>query len=49
MLDGRRIIPLTGEQREITICRSQREARFVRLTERNNFGLLRSKLSEWTH
>lgn len=49
VLDGRRIIPLTGEQREITICRSQREARFVRLTERNNFGLLRSKLSEWTH
>lgn len=49
VLDGRRIIPLTRESREITVCRSGRSARFVRLRERNNFSLLRSKLSEWTH
>ncbi|MBR1558701.1 MAG: NAD(+)/NADH kinase [Clostridia bacterium] len=49
VLDGRRIIPLNHETREITICRSERVARFVRLRERNYFGLLRSKLSEWTH
>lgn len=49
VLDGRRIIPLNNESREITICRSQRAARFVRMKERNNFSLLRSKLSEWTH
>lgn len=49
VLDGRRIIPLNDVSREITICRSSRSARFIRLTDRNNFGLLRSKLSEWTH
>lgn len=49
VLDGRRVIPLNDESREITICRSDRQARFIRLMERNNFGLLRSKLSEWTH
>ncbi len=49
VLDGRRIIPLNDPSREITICRSSRQARFIRLTSRNNFGLLRSKLSEWTH
>lgn len=49
VLDGRRVIPLTDTSREITICRSDRQARFIRLVERNNFGLLRSKLSEWTH
>lgn len=49
VLDGRRMIPLNNESREITICRSDREARFVRLMNRNSFGLLRSKLSEWTH
>lgn len=49
VLDGRRVIPLTDESREITICRSDRQARFIRLADRNNFGLLRSKLSEWTH
>ena len=49
VLDGRRIIPLSSASREITICRSHRDARFVHLTERNSFGLLRSKLSEWTH
>ena len=49
VLAGRRIIPFDNESREITICRSGRDARFVRLTERSSFGLLRSKLSEWTH
>ena len=49
VLDGRRIIPLTNQSREITICRSRRVARFVRLRERNHFSLLRNKLSEWTH
>ena len=49
VLDGRRIIPMNDASREITICRSSRQARFIRLVERNNFGLLRSKLSEWTH
>ena len=48
-LDGRRILPLTREQPEITICRSPRQARFIRFAEKNYFGLLRSKLSEWTH
>ena len=49
VLDGRRILPLNNESREVTICRSKRSARFVRLRERNNVSLLRSKLSEWTH
>lgn len=49
VLDGRRIIPLNDESREITICQSDRQARFIRLMDRNSFGLLRSKLSEWTH
>ena len=49
VLDGRRIIPLNDATPEITICRSERQARFIRLVERDNFGLLRSKLSEWTH
>ena len=49
VLDGRKVIPLTADHKEITICRSERAARFVRLRERNHFALLRSKLSEWTH
>ena len=49
VLDGRRVIPLNRKRPEITICRSTRQARFVRLNEKNYFGLLRSKLSEWTH
>ena len=49
VLDGRRVISLTQERPEITICRSARQARFVRFHEKNYFGLLRSKLSEWTH
>ena len=49
VLDGRRVIPLDREHPEITIRRSVRQARFVRLYEKNYYGLLRSKLSEWTH
>ena len=49
VLDGRKSIALTGKGAEITIRRSDRQARFVRLRERNYYGLLRSKLSEWTH
>ena len=49
VLDGRRVILMNPMQPEITICRSPRPARFVRFHEKNYFGLLRSKLSEWTH
>ncbi len=49
VLDGRRSISLNRDNPEITIRRSDRPARFVRLRERNYFQLLRSKLSEWTH
>lgn len=49
VLDGRKFIPLQGEQAEITIRRSARNARFIRLHDRNYFDLLRGKLSEWTH
>ena len=49
VLDGRRAIMLDREHPEITIRRSLRQARFVRLNEKNYYGLLRSKLSEWTH
>ena len=49
VLDGRKIIAMSPERSEITICRSERPARFVRLHERNYYRLLRSKLSEWTH
>ena len=49
VLDGRRILHMDRQTPEITICRSPRPARFVRFHEKNYFGLLRSKLSEWTH
>ncbi len=49
VLDGRRVLRMDHQQPEITICRSPRQARFVRFHEKNYFGLLRSKLSEWTH
>lgn len=49
VLDGRRVLLMSRERPEITICRSPRQARFVRFHEKNYFGLLRSKLSEWTH
>lgn len=46
VLDSRKFIPI---QREIVIRRSPRNARFIRLHNRNYFDLLRGKLSEWTH
>lgn len=49
VLDGRNVIPLTQGNPGITISKSDRSVRFVRLEEKNYFGLLRSKLSEWTH
>jgi len=49
VLDGRKFIPLHGENAGITIRRSKRNAKFVRLHDRNYFDLLRGKLSEWTH
>ncbi len=49
VLDGRRVIALDRSKPEITICRSVRQARFVRMYEKNYYGLLRNKLSEWTH
>ena len=49
VLDGRKFIPLEGEGAEITIRRSARNAKFIRIHDRNYFDLLRGKLSEWTH
>lgn len=49
VLDGRRMLPMTSNMPGLTIYRSARQARFVRLAEKNYIGLLRSKLSEWTH
>ena len=49
VLDGRRMISMNRQTSEITVCRSERQARFIRLEEKNYFGLLRTKLSEWTH
>lgn len=49
VLDGRRVLLMDKAQPEIIMCRSPRPARFVRFHEKNYFGLLRSKLSEWTH
>ena len=49
VLDGRRVLLMSKQNPEITICRSPRQARFVRFHEKNYFGLLRNKLSEWTH
>ncbi len=47
VLDGRKTIPMGFD--EITIRRSERSAKFIRLHDRNYFDLLRGKLSEWTH
>ena len=46
VLDSRKLGPIQGE---IVIRRSERNARFIRLHNRNYFDLLRGKLSEWTH
>lgn len=49
VLDGRKFIPLEGDNVEITIRRSPRNAKFIRIHDRNYFDLLRGKLSEWTY
>lgn len=49
VLDGRKNIELAPGGCGITILRSDRKARFIRLHDRNYFSLLRDKLSEWTH
>ncbi|MGI6239095.1 MAG: NAD(+)/NADH kinase [Christensenellales bacterium] len=49
VFDGRCTHEFTAENPEITIRRSRRRARFIRLRDRNYFELLRDKLSEWTH
>ena len=49
VFDGRRVYPFSEEKAEITIVKSRRFARFVRLHRRNYFNLLRNKLSQWTH
>ena len=46
VLDSRKFVPI---REEIVIRRSERNARFIRLHNRNYFDLLRGKLSEWTH
>ena len=42
-------LAFSEEKAEITIVKSRRFARFVRLHRRNYFNLLRNKLSQWTH
>lgn len=49
VLDSRKFIPMEGRDAVMTIRRSARNARFIRLHDRNYFDLLRGKLSEWTH
>lgn len=49
VLDGRKTVELPGGDSGVTVVRSNLKARFIRLHDRNYFGLLRDKLSEWTH
>lgn len=49
VLDGRRTFKLSEDNPDVTIIKGVRKARFVRLRERDYFGLLREKLSQWTH
>lgn len=49
VLDSRKFIPIGGDGSSITIRRSPRNAKFIRIHDRNYFDLLRGKLSEWTH
>lgn len=48
VLDGRKRVDIAAGE-AVTIVRSDLKARFIRLHDRNYFGLLREKLSEWTH
>lgn len=49
VFDGRYRFNLSAQTPGITIRRSERVARFIRMRDRNYFELLRNKLSEWTH
>lgn len=49
VLDGRKTVEICQGGNGITVVRSNRKARFIRLHDRNYFSLLRDKLSEWTH
>lgn len=49
VFDGRYQFDLSARIPGITIRRSKRVARFIRMRDRNYFELLRNKLSEWTH
>ena len=49
VLDGRKHLDVGLGEPGITVMRSNLEARFIRLHDRNYFSLLRDKLSEWTH
>lgn len=49
VMDSRKFIPFEGRDAAITIRRSARSAKFIRLHNRNYYDLLRGKLSEWTH
>lgn len=49
VFDGRFRFDMSAEAPGITIRRSRRVARFIRMRERNYFELLRNKLSNWTH
>lgn len=49
VFDGRYRFDLSPKTPGITIRRSRRVARFIRMRDRNYFELLRNKLSEWTH
>jgi len=49
VLDGRKTVEVAPGGSGITVLRSDRKARFIRLHDRNYFSLLRDKLSEWTH
>lgn len=48
VLDGRTILPLDREHPSVTLRKSHRRAKFIRLHDRNFYDLLRVKLSEWT-
>lgn len=49
VLDGRKTVEVRKGEPGVTVMRSDFKARFIRLHDRNYFGLLRDKLSEWTH
>ena len=48
VFDGWRTFNLGNDTNEITVKKSDKRARFIRFTQRNYFGLLHQKLSDWT-